>query len=498
MSAALPLTFLDRLIGYFSPEAGIKRARARFGMARLRSYDGAKVGRRTSGWITGGASANAEISASVEKLRQRSRDLLRNNPWAVKAINSRVANIIGTGIVTKLLVGGESDSEAQSVFDRWVEYCDADGQHDYYGLQALVARTVEESGECLVRLRWRRPEDGLEVPLQLQVMEPDHLDTLKTEALDSGGQIVNGVEFNAIGQRVAYWLFPTHPGELAMLGRSFVSKRVPADEILHIYEKTRPGQVRGVPRLTSTLTTFRDLDDYEEAELLRKGIEACFAVFITGSETGDPALGPEVQGKSGKRIEEVGAGMIHYTEQGQDVKFSQPSTVTGHNEFIRSYHHKLAAGAGVTCEQMTGDLSRVNYSSIRAGQLEFRRAVEQFQWLTFIPQLCKPVVAAFARAAVLSGAIKTRKPITAQYTPPRWEWVDPVKDMTGELMECAAGFKPWQEAVRRRGFDPKTNIKQIKEDQDDFGQAGIAIQILQLALGAAGAANQSGESNANA
>jgi lambda family phage portal protein len=498
LTAALRLTFLDRLIGYLSPEAGMRRARARFGMERLRSYDGAKVGRRTGGWITGGASANAEISSSLEKLRQRSRDLLRNNPWAVKAINSRVSNIVGTGIITKLLVDGETSDAEQAVFDRWVTYCDADGQHDYYGLQALVARTVEESGECLVRYRWRRPEDGLEVPLQLQVMEPDHLDTLKTEALDSGGQIVNGVEFNAIGQRVAYWLFPTHPGELAMLGRSFVSKRVPADEVLHIYEKTRPGQVRGVPRLTPTLMTFRDLDDYEEAELLRKGIEACFAVFVSGSESGVPSLGPEAAGKGGSRIEEIGAGMIHYTQPGESVSFAQPSNATGHNEFIRGYHHKLAAGANVTCEQLTGDLSRVNYSSIRAGLLEFRRSVEQYQWLTFIPQLCNPVVAAFSRAARLSGAIKTRKPITGQYTPPRWEWVDPVKDLTGELMEVAAGFKSWQEAVRRRGTDPKNNIKQIQEDQHDFGEAGIVLQILQLALGAAGAANNSGDRNANA
>lgn len=487
MSAAA-LNPLDRLVGWISPQAGLRRARARAALSLARGYEGAKRGRRTGGWNAGGTSANAEISPALHRLRARSRDLLRNNPYAVKAVASLVSNAIGTGITLKL-------SEGQALWDQWVRECDAADHLDFYGLQALVCQTMHESGECLVRLRARRPEDGLAVPLQLEVLEPDYLDDFKSESLPGGGYIINGVEFNAIGKRVAYWLYSQHPGEVLPLASNLRSHRVPAAEVLHLFEKKRPGQVRGVPRLTPALLTFRDADDYEEAELLRKGIEACFAAIVTTDDE-SAVLGQASSDGAGKRIEQLSAGMIHYVRNGESIAFGHPASVQGYNEFIRAYHHKLAAGAGTTYEQLTGDLSQVNYSSIRAGLVEYRRAVEQFQWLTFIPLLCEPVVAAFLNAATLSG--KLRRGVTTEWTTPKWDWVDPVKDVAGELLEVAAGLKPWQEAVRRRGFDPQSNLAQLAEDQAAFKKAGISIQIAELALGAAAASAEQLKGNANA
>lgn len=474
---AAALNPIDRLVGWFSPQAGLRRARARVALSLARGYEGAKRGRRTGGWEAGGASANAEISPALHRLRARSRELLRNNPYAVKAVASLVSNAIGTGISVKL-------SEGQAVWEQWVRECDAAGHQDFYGLQALVCQTMHESGECLVRLRARRPDDGLVVPLQLEVLEPDYLDDLKTEQLAGGGYIINGVEFNAIGKCVAYWLYAQHPGEIMPLARTLQSHRVPASEILHLFEKKRPGQVRGVPRLTPSLLAFRDTDDYEEAELLRKGIESCFAAIVTTDDE-TAVLGQASSDGAGKRIEELSAGMIHYVRNGENIAFGHPASMGGYHEFIRACHHKLAAGVGTTYEQLTGDLSQVNYSSIRAGLVEYRRSIEQFQWLVFIPQLCEPVVAAFLQAAARAGKVK--RGVTTEWTTPKWDWVDPVKDVAGELLEVAAGLKPWQEAVRRRGFDPETNLQQIAEDQAAFEKAGISIQIAKLALGAAAA-----------
>lgn len=183
---------LDKVIRYISPSMGLRRAHARAHLTlvenKTRAYEGAKTGRRTSGWTTGGTSANAEINTSLSALRNRSRDLRRNNAYAAKALSSRVANLIGTGIVAKF-----SDDTAQALWKQFVRECDADGQHDLYGLQKLAAETMEESGEVLIRLRWRRPEDGLAVPLQLQVLEPDYIDTMKIGDLPNGGWIINGI-----------------------------------------------------------------------------------------------------------------------------------------------------------------------------------------------------------------------------------------------------------------------------------------------------------------
>ncbi len=476
----LPNT-LDRLIGWVNPAAGLKRARARSALSLVREYEGAKTGRRTGGWTTGSTSANAEIGPALSTLRNRSRSLIRDNPYAAKACASYVANIVGTGITAKF-------SSGQDVWNAWVQQCDADGQHDFYGLLALIERARFESGEVLIRLRWRRPDDGLAVPLQLQVLEADYLDSLKNESLKNGGWILNGIEFDALGQRVAYWLFGSHPGDSAPILKSLFSLRVPAEDVLHYYRKTRPGQVRGVPDLHPVLLKMRDLDDYQEAELVRKGIEACFAAFVTTDDEARTVGEDTTETTTQRRIENLGAGMIQYLRPGEEVSFGTPNAINGYGEFIDDHLHAVAAGAGVTFEQLTGNLSRVNYSSIRAGLVEFRRTAEQHQWAGLIPGVCTPVARAFLKAAALAGKLKPAG-VTVEWTPPKWDWVDPVKDVAGELIEVAAGLKPWQEAVRRRGYDPETVLKQIAEDQQRFKDAGVAIQIDKLALGAAAGAN---------
>jgi len=468
---------LDRIVGFISPAIQLKRARARAALEIVeRSYDGAKTGRRTSGWSTGGNSANSEIAPALSLLRNRSRDLVRNNPYAAKAINSLVSNAIGTGITPTL-------SEGQELWQKWTAECDADGQLDLYGLQMLIARTVRESGECLVRFRYRLPSDGLSVPMQLQVLEPDYLCDWKFENLTGGGYIQHGIEYDAIGRRVAYWLYKQHPGELAPQLNGLLPYRVDASDVLHIYEKTRPGQSRGVPVLAPAMLKMRDLDDYEEAELVRKGIESCFAAFVT-TDNDALTLG-DASTESGHRLENLSAGMIQYLKSGESVTFGAPTGVNGYNDYIKTQLHAISAGAGITYEQLTGDLSQVNYSSIRAGTLEFRRMVEQWQWLTFIPMFCQPLMKAWLDAAVLAGKLKSSD-AKVSWTTTRFDWVDPVRDVTGELMEIAAGLKPWSEAVRGRGFDPQANINEIKAEQEAFKKAGIKIQIdTLLALGTA-------------
>ena len=182
------MNFLDRVLGYVAPQAGLRRARHRAAIATLaRSYEGARLGRRAEGWVVAGTSANAEIGTALVRLRDRSRDLVRNNPYAAKAVSAVVSNLVGTGILPRARCGDAAVNEtADKLWARFAETCDADGLTDFSGLQALVVRAMVESGECLLRIRERRIEDGLPVPLQLQLLEPDHLDTAKTGDLPAG------------------------------------------------------------------------------------------------------------------------------------------------------------------------------------------------------------------------------------------------------------------------------------------------------------------------
>ncbi len=470
------MNLLDRAIGLVAPGAALRRAQARAAMAMLaRSYEGARIGRRTDGWVVAGTSANAEIGTAIARLRDRSRDLVRNNPYAAKAVSAVVSNLVGTGIMPRARSGdGAINEMADRLWARFAETCDADGLTDFSGLQALIVRTLVESGECLVRVRERRAEDGLPVPLQLQLLEPDHLDASKTGDAPGGGFVIQGVEFDALGRRRAYWLYPVHPGEVAMFRRaSLVSQPVPAASVLHLFDRLRPGQVRGVPWFAPVILKLRDLDDYDDAELVRKKIEACFAAFVTGSDD-EETLGRATSDADGRRVESFEPGMIEYLSPGKDVKFATPSHAGGYGEYMRVQLHAIAAGVGLTYELLTGDLSQVNYSSIRAGLIEFRRRMEALQWQLLVPGLCRPVWQRFVATSQAIGALPDGI-IDAEWTAPRFEAVDPLKDIQADILAVRAGLMTLKEAVARQGYDPAHVLAEIAATNAELDSLGIVL-----------------------
>lgn len=476
--------WLDRAIAWLSPGAALRRVQARTAYEIISrhqerySYEGARSGRRTENWITNDTAANTEIGASLAQLRRRSRDLVRNNPYATGAIDEIVGYTVGTGIGARSSTSDPAvNARVDDAWKRWVDECDADGQLDFYGIQDLVARTVFESGECLVRRRQRLPKDGLLIPMQLQVLEPDFLDLSKTERLKSGW-VIQGVEFDLIGQRVAYWLFSEHPGDVltAGYGGSSQSHRVEARDIRHIYRKLRPGQVRGVPWLAPVVMKLRDIDEYEEAELVRKKVEACFVAFVTQSEpAADPSLGPSKTDSAGKRVETISPGLIEYLHAGEDVKFNEPKgSGAGYRDFMRGTQSTIARGIGLTYEQLTGDLSNVNYSSYRAGLLSFRNGIDGFRWKCIIPMFLQPVRRWFIDTAMLAnlapvGAYSTK------WAPPKYGSVNPLQDAQATRALVRSGLQTWPDAVAEQGYDPDEQLDEIQKTFAEFDKRGFVL-----------------------
>lgn len=464
------MNVIDTLIGWVNPAAGVRRFQARQALQHVRAYEGAKRTRKTAGWNTTGSSANAENLMALPVLWARSRDLTRNNPWCKKAIGSWVDDSIGTGI----RLGIDDKHPASKTWHEWAQspQCDADGLSDLYGIQALAARTMWESGAVIIRRRWRRPSDGLAVPMQLQVLEPDYLDHNKTEETKTG-YILGGVQFDKLGRRTGYWLYDQHPGEALRLGVILQSRFVPAEDVIYAFKRLRAGQIHGVPELAPVILRARDLDDYEDAEITRKKIEACFSVFITGEDTGQSNLSTP-DGK-GRPVERVSPGMIKRLNLGESVSFAQPTATSGYADFLRAGHRAMAAGTGQTYEQLSGDLSQVNYASSRAGMLPYRRSVEAWQWLTFVPMVCQRIVGWYNEAADLVG--KRAIPSGTEWTTPRFDWVDPVKDMKGELLKVAAGVQSFSELQRRLGNQPGKVLAELAADWQKLRDAGIPISL---------------------
>lgn len=473
------MSWLERTIEAFSPRWAAERAYYRSIVEHARGYDAAKTGRRTTGWTAAGTSANAEIGPAAARIRARSRDLVRNNPHAARAARVMVSNLVGAGIVPRL----DTDDRGAKLAarDDWRAFsdnCDPEGLTDFYGIQALAARTVFESGEALIQLLPRPNVRNLRVPLQLRVLEPDYLDWAKTHEVAGGGAVVQGVEYDRSGRRVAYWLFDQHPGEtLPSVRRKYASVRVPAARILPVFDRMRPGQVHGVPWLAPAVLRLRDIADYDEAELVRKKIEACFAAFVkrSGNAT-SPLAKSTTTDDSGRRIERLSPGMVQYLGLDEDVAFASPAASEGYAEYMKVQLHAVAAGTGCTYEQLTGDLEGVNYSSIREGKVEYWQLLDVWQWHMVIPQACRPVWSAFQEARAIAGRVPQNGLGAAIWAPPKRAWVDPAKDVKAQVEAIRSGLLTLRDAIAARGEDPDEQLDEIAATLKELDEKGIVLE----------------------
>ena len=483
-------SWLESAIGVVSPSWALSRAKARLVLrqaAKLEEkfrYEGARSGRRTDGWIAGASDANVELMGALVWLRDRSRDLVRNNPYATKAIEELVGNTVGTGITPQASTGNEAlDRIIDAEWPYFAENCDPGKQMDIYGMQALTVRTMAESGESICRFRPRLAKDNLRIPLQLQILEADFLDHSRTMGTQNG-HVMQGVEFNQIGQRVAYWLYNFHPGGVLILNPKggILSQPVIADNVMHTYRVLRPGQVRGVPWLAPVMMALRDLDDYADAERVRKKIEACLAAIIE-TPGADFALGQtRPDADTGQMFEELSPGMIARTKPGEEVKFLTPTAIGGYRDYKVTELQAISSGTGVPYEQIASDMSNTTYSSWRGGQLGFRNTIEGYRWLSLMPMHCNPVWKRFVDTLVLIGKIPAKLQSDTsinlygvQWTAPKWESVDPLKDAKAELQRIRTGTETLFEAIAANGGDPRNQLQQIARINKMLDDLGVVL-----------------------
>ena len=459
------------------------------------SYDsGSATGSRVRNWKTESVGPNSAATSSLGTVRARSRAAIRNDPWAKAAIGRLVSNVIGTGIQPHPQHHDPAvRRDLRQLWDDWTSEADADCLLDFYGLQELVARAYFGDGESLIRLRPRRLDDGLSVPLQLQVMEADHLPVEKTQSLAGGAEIVNGVEFSPIGKRVAYHLWRRHPGDSRGSGLANALIPVPADQIIHVFKPLRPGQVRGVPALATVLLRLRSLDNFDDAVLFRQEVSNLFAGFITKQaeeysglmRQGDPLTGQPVSVDTDGFTPLVGLepGTMQELQPGESVTFADPPDAgNAYPEFMRQQLMAAAASVGVPYEVLTGDLRDVSDRALRVILNEFRRELEQMQWNVFIHQFCRRVWSAWIDSVALSGAIelpdfarRRREFLRVRWVPQGWPYIHPVQDVQSKQLEMRAGIASRSSVILARGDDPEGVDSEIAADKQRAERLGLAF-----------------------
>lgn len=465
------MNLADSIISAFNPVAGLKRAMARNALKGMRGFEGASRGRRTDGWRTSGSDANTEVGKGQMLLRDRARDMRRNNPYAERGISAIASNTVGYGIVPDPKGRARQKKKALALWAQWAETstCDATGMGDFYGIQNLAMQSIAESGEVLVRRVWTPGKNVIN--FQIQILEADHLDDSKNYALGDGGYIEQGIEYSAAGERTHFWLFPQHPGgSIKSIRSSLVSERIPAEDVAHIFLRKRPGQTRGYSWMAPVILRMRNFDEMEDAVIEAAKVAACFAAIITQDDVG---LGGGTGAPKYDGIDRLEPGLIEHMPTGQSVTFGTPPAFSGYDSYSKQSLRATSVGLGVPYEVLTGDLNGVSFTSGRMGWLEFGRNIDVWRWQMLVPQLCSRVWTWFNEAASLSPG-GWDEFIPAGWVAPRRDLIDPTKELDALEKEMRIGALSYSGMLKERGInDTAEHIKQIAEDYAQLDAAKL-------------------------
>ena len=463
-------------------------------------FDAAQSHRRMRGFRASRAHVNTLIAASGDTITARARWLVRNNGYASNAVESFASNVVGDGIKpSSSITDAALKEQLQALWLAWTDDADAEGLTDFYGLQRRAAREVFLSGEVFVRIRMRRAEDGLTVSLQLQMLPSEMLPLDMNRTLPGAGMIRQGIEFDPIGRRVAYHFLRRHPGDLTDPGLAGETVRVPASEVIHVLDPVEAGQLRGVSRFAAAIVKLFTLDLYDDAELERKKIAAMFAMFITS-----PA--PETALEPAEEDLEVEPGQVVRLDPGEDVSTpATPDSGSTYEPFQYRTLLQIGAALGVPYGYLTGDTAKGNFSNTRIALVDFRRRISAFQHSVMVFQLCRAVWSRWMDVAVLSGALdlpgydsRRQHYQACAWLPTKWDWVDPMKDASAEILQIEAGLKSRTQALSERGFDAEQVDREIAAERKRELALGLDFRRPGSPAKGPGAAGSNGDGDAGA
>jgi lambda family phage portal protein len=483
-------SWFDRALLSVAPQWAARREKARAQALAMRSYDAAALTRRTADWLAPGGDANTAIGTHFVRLRQVARETVRNVPIAVRARAVLANNVIGPRGLLPVPVGVD-ERQAKIALDAWREWadstaCDVHGRMRFRGLMRLAFDAMCTDGEGVGR--WRHLDEF--EPPKLQLLEAEYIEHTKHGENGEAGPIILGVEHDGMGRRAAYHMHRQHPGSTLPADGLWKLDRVPASSVLHLFHHDRPGQVRGVTWFAPVLVKIRDLQGWSDAEMMRKWTSAMFSVFVV-----EPQGVPEDDGAdylTGQR-ERLSSGTIEHMPPGKDIRFAAPTADAGLDVFAKHIQREIAMGigpGGITYELATGDLSQVNFSSIRTGLLSHWQVVEAIRDDVIVPQFCDPAWVRVQLAQVARGRLREV---------PRVRWIgqpmpltNPTEEIRAKILAVRGSLSSLEDAQREMGSDPDELLEELARDFKRLEAAGVVSDSNPSQTNTAGAIQSGG------
>lgn len=466
-----------------------KRRRGR--MRHYNAHAAAEVNNLTSSWVRESTPINEQIFRDLKILRARSRDLAHNDVHVKKFLRVIKSNVVGrSGIKLQSKVrnsnGSIDELAVQAIETAWADFgkwgvANAKGSMTFVEMQNLFWDHMLRDGEVLImKVRTNRVN---RFGYGLQYLDPEVLEIQNNQELRNGNKVRTGVELDSFGIPVAYHLSSidtTHKTYYTFAGKGYI--RIPADQIIHRFFSEYADQVRGIPAAAVAMTRIKNLDGYEQAEIISKRVSASKMGFFTRNSEGDGYEGEE--DSDGSISMDASPGVLEELPDGVGfAEFNPTHDGNSYDSFVNNFLHSIATGLGISHHSLTGNMSGVNFSTARIALIEDRDFFMAMQdW--FVACFIEPVFNDWLESALLRGQLRiptggTLRPSdleryrTATFQPRRWLWVDPLKDMTANEKAVSLGLTSRRALIAEQGKDPDEVFAEIAAEQEKLRELGI-------------------------
>lgn len=439
-------------------------------------YYGANTGNLFASWKTASGNADDLIKKSLTFLRNRARDLERNNAHVERYLELLRSNITGHGFAMQnksIDTNGTTDSKANELIEAcWKKFvskgnCDVTGLLSFKEILNQIITTVARDGEILIRIVKGYPNYH---GIALQLIECDHLDE---NFNDVNRNIKMSIEYNAWGKPLAYHVFKYHPSDYE---RKRERLRIKADEIIHLYKKERPSQSRGVTWLHSVMSSLKMYDGFAEASLVEKRLTASKMGFYKRPKDEDYS-GDDTDDENNV-INEASPGQFEILPE--DWGFESFDPKSGNDNFVdfgKAILRNIASGLNISYNSLANDLEGVNFSSIRAGLIE-ERDYYKAQQLWLVEHFLKPFFTQWLEIQLLKQTIplpfsKLEKFDKPMFPGKSWAWVDPQKDAKANEIALSNNFKTLTQVLNEQGLDLEEQYQQLAKEKELRKKYGI-------------------------
>ena len=425
------------------------------------------------------------LGVGFYKMLANTKNLHRNN-WLARAIEGAHVSYMSC----PMPIGG--DDLATGIYLDWWNHAGVTG----CGLDDIYTQWISQqtqNGDVLIVFA-SNPNAKTLVKSRLQVVDSSRVrtpDDLIDKASTRGNMVIHGVEIDAYGAEVGYWVCKTKDGDYQLgssenftfFYRADPQTGRPVARLLRRPDSLSPSSTRGLPSISSIVPEIEDLGDLTAAAIQGAYTKAMLSVILTSPNPTQlqSSLSVEVD-TNGKPVDSP-SGYIGGLESGSVIT-APPGTLvntvnsSGNIDLVSLITEELRHVSGavqIPLEILMSNFANINFSSSKNSFDKFLRVLQRWtdSNVIFLTEIFAWVV---IEGLLAKGQIPSDQQLKIHWSPISLPSANPQQEAMSQQILLQNGLETRSGLLAKKGISYKDHLVTLKTERE------LEIQILGAAL----------------